>query len=115
MISPVVEIITQVCLHSHWHFSLQHSGITALTLSCQREDLTTVCTLLKLGANPNVCTEVSDPFLTDSIRTLNLFWQCSLQEGQTPVLLAVIMRNISMAREILGSGADPNHLQEVCK
>ena len=26
-----------------------------------------MCTLLKLGANPNVCTEVSDQFLTNSI------------------------------------------------
>ena len=43
----------------HIHHSLQYSDNTALTLSCQRDDLTTVCTLLKLGANPNVCTEVS--------------------------------------------------------
>ena len=39
-------------------FTSQHSGNTALTLSCQREDLNIVRTLLKLEANPNVCTEV---------------------------------------------------------
>ena len=39
-------------------FTSQHSGNTALTLSCQREDLNIVRTLLKLEANPNVCTQV---------------------------------------------------------
>ena len=36
-----------------------------------------------------------------------------MQEGQTPLLLAVRKRNIDMAREILRHSADPNHLQEV--
>ena len=97
----------------HSHHSLQYSGNTALTLSCQREDLTTVCTLLKLGANPNVCTEVSYKFLTVSFKIQVFLCQCSTQEGQTPLLLAVRKRNIAMAREILRYGADPNHLQEV--
>ena len=35
------------------------------------------------------------------------------QEGQTPLLLAVKKRNIAMARELLGAGADPNHIQDV--
>ena len=72
-----------------------------------------MCTLLKLGANPNVFTQVSDQFLTDSIRIQGFLCQCSTQEGQTPLLLAVRKRNITMAREILRSGADPNRLQEV--
>ena len=97
----------------HSHLSLQYSGNTALTLSCQREDLTTVCTLLKLGANPNVCTEVSYKFLTVSFKIQVFLCQYSTQEGQTPLLLAVRKRNIAMAREILRYGADPNHIQEV--
>ena len=73
-----------------------------------------MCTLFKLGANPNVCTEVSIQFLTDSNRIQPFFnCQSSIQEGQTPLLLAVRKRNIAMAREILRYSADPNHLQEV--
>ena len=49
-------------------FTLQHSGNTALTLSCQREDLNIVCTLLKLGANPNVCTQVSNCCVKDVLK-----------------------------------------------
>ena len=39
-------------------FDLQYCGHTALTFACLREDMTSTSALLKLGANPNVCTEV---------------------------------------------------------
>ena len=38
--------------------NLQHCGHTALTFACLKENLTSISALLKLGANPNVCTEV---------------------------------------------------------
>ena len=51
-----------VVIIGHWYIYItsQHSGNTALTLSCQREELTIVRTLLMHGANPNVCTQVID-------------------------------------------------------
>ena len=39
-------------------FNKQYCGHTALTFACLREDLTSISALLKLGANPNVCTQV---------------------------------------------------------
>ena len=52
---------------------------------------------------PRVCTLV--PFINHAMPYT--------QEGQTPLLLAVRKRNIAMAKELLGAGADPNHIEEV--
>ena len=38
--------------------NLQYCGHTALTFACLKGDLTSISALLKLGANPNVCTQV---------------------------------------------------------
>ena len=71
-----------------------------------------MCALLKLGANPNICTQVIRGFSLIS----NISTSYDLQKGQTPLLLAVRKKNISMAIKLLGAGADPNHMQEVkCK
>ena len=39
-------------------FNTQYCGHTALTFACLRGHLTSISALLKLGANPNVCTQV---------------------------------------------------------
>ena len=39
-------------------FGLQYCGHTALTFACMRGNFASISVLLKLGANPNVCTQV---------------------------------------------------------
>ena len=70
---------------------------------------TIVTDLLRVGANPNVCSEVEFQ--------LHVFFLLSqvvlVQAGHTPLFLAVLNNNTVMVGELIQARVDVNHLNEV--